>query len=88
MNERRLIQLSLRDLFWLVLVVALCVGWWAEHQRQAVRLRDECSFQQWHFDIIADVLKDETGTKATVNSEGVTIRYPDGHFTVHVRPAQ
>ena len=29
----KLPQLSLRDLFWLVLVCALAVGWWAERAR-------------------------------------------------------
>ena len=32
MNQRR-IQLSLRDLFWLVLVCALGIGWWNENAR-------------------------------------------------------
>jgi hypothetical protein len=26
-------QLSLRDLFWLVLMAALGLGWWVDHQR-------------------------------------------------------
>jgi hypothetical protein len=26
-------QLTIRDLFWLVLVCALAVGWWMDHQR-------------------------------------------------------
>ncbi len=26
-------KLNLRDLFWLVLVVAMGLGWWMEHQR-------------------------------------------------------
>ena len=30
----KLPQLSLRDLFWLVLVVALAVGWWVSLQAQ------------------------------------------------------
>jgi len=29
----KLPQLTLRDLFWLVLVCALAVGWWVERQR-------------------------------------------------------
>jgi hypothetical protein len=31
----KLPQLSLRDLFWLVLVCALALGWWLEHRRHA-----------------------------------------------------
>ena len=45
MNQRR-IQLSLRDLFWLMLVCALCIGWWnesarASKQREALRQERE-----------------------------------------------
>jgi hypothetical protein len=29
----KLPQLSLRDLFWLLLVCALALGWWLEHTR-------------------------------------------------------
>lgn len=29
---RKLAQLNLRDLFWLVVVIALCCGWWIDHQ--------------------------------------------------------
>ena len=30
---QRLPQLSLRDLFWLVVVVAMGCGWWVDHRR-------------------------------------------------------
>jgi hypothetical protein len=30
----KLPQLSLRDLFWLVLIVALGLGWWQDHSQQ------------------------------------------------------
>jgi hypothetical protein len=30
----KLPQLTLRDLFWLVLVCALAVGWWLDHARK------------------------------------------------------
>lgn len=33
-------RLHLRDLFWLVLVVALGLGWWLEHQRQITQLAE------------------------------------------------
>ena len=33
----KLPQLHLRDLFWLVLVVALAVGWWIDHLHAANR---------------------------------------------------
>jgi hypothetical protein len=26
-------RFSIRDLFWMVLVVALALGWWSEHRR-------------------------------------------------------
>jgi hypothetical protein len=31
-------QLSLRDLFWLVLVCALAVAWWVDHRRLLAKL--------------------------------------------------
>ena len=32
-------RFSLRDLFWLTLVAAVCVAWWLDHHRQETWLR-------------------------------------------------
>jgi hypothetical protein len=36
----KLPQLSLRDLFWLVLVCAMAVGWWVEKDRLSRRIAE------------------------------------------------
>jgi hypothetical protein len=33
MGSMKLPQVSLRDLFWLVLVVGMGLGWWIDHQK-------------------------------------------------------
>lgn len=76
---------SIRDLFWLVLTIALCLGWFAEHRRQAEQLRREARWQQWHFQVLADVLKQQTGAKATVEDDGVKIDFPNGSAVVYAR---
>jgi hypothetical protein len=49
------LKLSLRDLFWLVLVCALAVGWWADRSR----LRHE--FWGLACQLIDEVTKETTG---------------------------
>jgi hypothetical protein len=41
----KLPQLTLRDLFWLVLVCALAVGWWNEHSQMDRRAK---VIADWH----------------------------------------
>ena len=31
-------QFRIRDLFWLVLLIAVCLGWWCDRQRLSKRL--------------------------------------------------
>lgn len=40
MPKLAITKISVRDLFWLVLVVAILCGWWLE-QREMTRLREE-----------------------------------------------
>lgn len=45
MSPVKLPRLALRDLFWLVLVAALVVGWWIDHARSATALQDSKLWQ-------------------------------------------
>ena len=52
----KLPRFNLRDLFWLVLVCALAVGWWVR-ERQVVRELEEAS---WAWDVIVAYADGET----------------------------
>jgi hypothetical protein len=55
----KLPQLSLRDLFWLVLVCALGLGWWVERNRlqsrhQAEKIRINADWETQHYRLIRE----------------------------------
>jgi hypothetical protein len=80
------VKFTLRDLFWLTLVAAVCFASWGALRRQAAQLRSEARIQQWHFEIVAEALKMQTGWKATVREEGVMLEMPDGSKHFYVKP--
>lgn len=54
-------KLTLRDLFAVVTIVALVLGWWLDHQRMAQRV-DGLS---WRLDSVQDELERSTGMRMT-----------------------
>lgn len=42
---RSLMKFSIRDLFWLTMVVALAIGWWLERQRAGEAIKEAESSQ-------------------------------------------
>jgi len=53
----KLPQLSLRDLFWLVALVAMGCGWWLKH-RQVLSLEDQCRSLRQEFALIRERLNE------------------------------
>ena len=59
-------RFTIRDVLWLTVVVALAVGWWIDHRRQAGII----DFQEWF-------IQSETELKE-INAELKTIPPPRG----------
>ena len=80
----KLPQLSLRELFLLVALVAMGCGWWVERER-LLNQRDEYRFrafvsadQHWsHLDSLREYLKD-LGCEVEWTNERFSVRSPSG----------
>ena len=80
----KLPQLHLRDLFWLMALVAMGCGWWLEFQRE--KLDRDNLLKLWAFDIASNILKREVGATLTVDEYGITVIQKTGRRTVYNFP--
>jgi hypothetical protein len=71
----KLPQLSLRELFWLVTVVAMALGWWIEHRLSQQRASDA---QMWEARTISLKAHFESYYGGNVGFDGNTawVQYP------------
>ena len=81
-----IMKVTLPDLFWVLLVCAICTAWWVDHRQQSSALDTDVRRHKWYFEVLAGVLEKENGLKASVDRDGVTIRYPNGDVHVDVTP--
>lgn len=69
-------KINLRDLFWLVVAVALGLGWWLDHQAAAQQLADSRLWKgranqlKWHLELTGGEVRFAEGT------ENIDLRYP------------
>jgi hypothetical protein len=75
-------KLALRDLFAVVTIVALALGWWLDRSRLAEQrdtARRESEFQGFQADTMQAALE-QGGSEVTVTSTGAHVSLPDGRF--------
>jgi hypothetical protein len=75
-------KLTLRDLFAVVTIVALWLGWWLDRSRLAEQrntARRESELQAFQVDTMQAALE-QGGSEVTVTSTGAHISFPDGRF--------
>jgi hypothetical protein len=75
----KLPQLTLRDLFWLVLVIALSLGWWLQSRRHQ-ELRERAELWEWRATTIQTALEAETTVTWDDSGLGIT-RHPAGEWS-------
>ena len=75
-------QLHLRDLFWLVLVVAMGCGWWVERQKLLTEAHEGKTFR-WRAESLEDIMTlfDYKVEWDTVDGEDLVVRHPDGSIS-------
>jgi len=80
-------RFSIRDVFWLTVVVGLAVAWVVEHRQHAKYWRNEVAAERVYFDQLAEVVKVRAGWKVAVDRGGVGINFPDGSAVSYPRPS-
>lgn len=73
------LRLSVRDLLWLMLVIALAIGWWVRELMLADVARQteiERLVEYWTHSVRADAWRRRTGTlERALTAEGYTVRW-------------
>ena len=68
------LRFTIRDMFAVLTIGCLSLGWWLDHRRQV----GEGRFQQWNCDILKHEVEVRTKGKVTVDSKGINIDMPSG----------
>jgi hypothetical protein len=69
-------RFTIRDVLWLMVVVALACAWWGEHSRAKGLARAQSAFEMLSEQISSD------GYKATIVGNSLMVAFPDGITTV------
>lgn len=69
-------RFTIRDVLWLMVVVALGCAWWAEHSRANGLARAQRAFE-----LLSKQISSE-GIKVTVIGNSLLVSFPDGITTV------
>jgi hypothetical protein len=84
MTSAMLRSFRLRDLFWLVTVIAILLGWAVD---RGLNRRGNALLRDWQFQHVAHYLKEETQVNAFVNPRGeVVFEHPEGSVITVLPP--